>query len=76
MGHYCWMCGRVRPNEKFSGSGHQRHLCRECAKRPREGTISRHRCRPRRAMGRSCYDRAMPVLKVEAGRDLAILALL
>lgn len=36
MGHYCWMCGRVRPNEKFSGSGHQRHLCRECAKRPRE----------------------------------------
>ena len=36
MGHYCWMCGRVRPNEKFSGSGHRRHLCRECAKRPRE----------------------------------------
>lgn len=36
MGHYCWMCGRVRPNEKFSGSGHKRHLCRECAKRPRE----------------------------------------
>ena len=36
MGHYCWRCGRVRPNEKFSGSGHRRHLCRECAKRPRE----------------------------------------
>ena len=36
MGHYCWMCGRTRPNEKFSGSGHKRHLCRDCARRPRE----------------------------------------
>jgi len=31
-GHYCWACGRRRPNEKFSGRGHARHLCRECAK--------------------------------------------
>lgn len=30
-GHYCWSCDRRRPNEKFSGRGHARHLCRECA---------------------------------------------
>ena len=32
QGHFCWACGRYRPNEKFSGRGHARHLCRECAK--------------------------------------------
>ena len=31
-GHYCWACGRRRPNERFSGRGHSRHLCRDCAK--------------------------------------------
>ena len=31
-GHFCWACGRRRPNEKFSGRGHARHVCRECAK--------------------------------------------
>lgn len=31
-GHFCWSCGRVRPNEKFSGRGHARHLCRDCAR--------------------------------------------
>jgi hypothetical protein len=31
-GHFCWCCGRMRPNEKFSGSGHARHLCMECSK--------------------------------------------
>lgn len=30
-GHFCWCCGRQRPNEKFSGKGHRRHLCRDCA---------------------------------------------
>lgn len=33
-GHYCWMCGRHRPNERFSGKGHARHLCKECSKLP------------------------------------------
>jgi hypothetical protein len=32
QGHYCWACGRYRPNERFSGHGHARHLCRDCAK--------------------------------------------
>lgn len=31
MGHYCWICGRRRPNERFSGHRHARHICRECA---------------------------------------------
>jgi hypothetical protein len=29
-GHYCWACGRVLANERFSGSGHATHVCREC----------------------------------------------
>jgi hypothetical protein len=35
-GHFCWSCGRVRPNEAFSGRGHTRHLCKECSKLGRE----------------------------------------
>ena len=31
-GHYCWVCRRQRPNERFSGKGHARHVCRDCAK--------------------------------------------
>jgi len=30
-GHFCWACGRHRPNEKFSGKGHSNHLCKECS---------------------------------------------
>lgn len=33
-GHYCKICGRRRPNEKFSGSGHAAHICKDCAKMP------------------------------------------
>lgn len=35
-GHYCWVCGRHRPNEKFSGKGHKAHICKECARIPVE----------------------------------------
>ena len=34
MSHYCKICGRSRPNEKFSGKGHAQHICKECAKLP------------------------------------------
>lgn len=34
MSHYCKICGRYRPNEKFSGKGHAAHICKECAKIP------------------------------------------
>ena len=30
-GHFCWCCGRIRPNERFSAKGHKHHLCRECS---------------------------------------------
>lgn len=35
MGHYCRICGRHRPNQRFSGKGHARHICRECQGLPR-----------------------------------------
>lgn len=31
MGHYCRICGRTRANEKFSGKGHAKHICKDCA---------------------------------------------
>jgi len=34
-GHYCWRCGRRRANEKFSGKGHAKHICKDCAKEQR-----------------------------------------
>lgn len=36
MGHYCRICGRNRPNEKFSGKGHKIHVCKECSRLPKE----------------------------------------
>ena len=36
MGHYCWVCESIRPNEAFSGKGHKQHICKKCAKKPRE----------------------------------------
>lgn len=35
-GHFCWCCGRMRPNERFSVGNHSRHLCRDCAHLPAE----------------------------------------
>jgi ribosome-binding protein aMBF1 (putative translation factor) len=36
MGHYCRICGRERANEKFSGKGHQIHVCKDCMRLPQE----------------------------------------
>ena len=36
MGHHCRICGRTRPNEKFSGKGHRVHVCTDCARLPKE----------------------------------------
>jgi len=36
MGHWCRICGRNLPNEKFSGKGHRNHICRKCSKLPKE----------------------------------------
>ncbi len=35
-GHYCWSCARRRANERFSGKGHARHLCKDCARLGKE----------------------------------------
>ncbi len=29
-GHYCWSCGSVKANERFSGRGHAAHVCKQC----------------------------------------------
>jgi len=34
MGHYCMVCGNWLANEKFSGKGHRRHVCKACSKKP------------------------------------------
>ena len=34
MGHYCRICGRIRPNEAFSSKGHRIHVCKKCAALP------------------------------------------
>jgi len=31
MGHDCRICGRTRPNGKFSGKGHRTPVCKDCA---------------------------------------------
>jgi hypothetical protein len=36
MGHSCRICGRKRPNEKFSGKGHRDRVCKDCARLPKE----------------------------------------
>ncbi len=36
MGHFCRICECSRPNEAFSGKGHQNHICKECARLPQE----------------------------------------
>ena len=35
-GHYCRICGRTRPNEKFSGKGQRIHIGKDCARMPKE----------------------------------------
>ncbi len=35
MGHWCRICGRSKPNKKFSGKGHKNHICKECSRKPK-----------------------------------------
>ncbi|MEA1944538.1 MAG: hypothetical protein U9N07_04285 [Euryarchaeota archaeon] len=32
-GHFCKVCGKILPNEKFSGKGHAAHICKKCARK-------------------------------------------
>ena len=36
MGHFCRICKRERPNERFSGRGWRTHVCKECQGLPKE----------------------------------------
>ena len=36
QGHYCKICGERKANEKFSGKGHAKHICKECSALPQE----------------------------------------
>ena len=35
MGHYCRICGCMRPNEQFPGKGHKIHVCKRCQSLPK-----------------------------------------
>jgi hypothetical protein len=47
-GHYCHVCCRYRANEKFSGKGHARHICKDC-ERERRRLARQRRKRSREA---------------------------
>lgn len=64
-GHFCWSCGRSRPNETFSGRGHARHVCRECARLGREELEYRQAIRN--------VDRALRSRYLLSRRDRAVL---
>jgi hypothetical protein len=34
-GHYCRICGKIKPNEAFSGKGHRNHICKICSRLPK-----------------------------------------
>ena len=33
-GHYCYVCGEHKANERFSGKGHANHMCKACSALP------------------------------------------
>ena len=35
-GHFCRICHSRKPNEAFSGKGHRIHVCKKCARLPKE----------------------------------------
>ncbi len=37
QGHYCRICGDYKANEKFSGKGHARHICKSYMSAMRSG---------------------------------------
>ena len=32
-GHFCKVCRKILPNEKFSGKGHAAHICKKCIRK-------------------------------------------
>lgn len=44
QGHYCRICGEYKANEKFSGKGHARHICKKCQSLPKDVQEDMVRC--------------------------------
>lgn len=44
QGHYCRICGEYKANEKFSGKGHARHICKQCQSLPEDVKADKVRC--------------------------------
>lgn len=44
QGHYCRVCGEYKANEKFSGNGHARHICKKCQSLPKDVQADMIRC--------------------------------
>ena len=44
QGHYCRICGEYKANEKFTGKGHARHICKECQSLPKDVQADMVRC--------------------------------
>lgn len=49
QGHYCRSCGSYRANEKFSGKGHQQHICKDCQREQQEHKRTLKKARQRAA---------------------------
>ena len=43
-GHYCRICGEYKANEKFTGKGHARHICKKCQFLPDDVKADMVRC--------------------------------
>lgn len=43
-GHYCKVCGEHMANEKFTGKGHARHVCKACQSLPDDVKADMVRC--------------------------------
>lgn len=38
-GHYCIVCGEMKPNEQFTGRGHRNHVCKSCGRLSEENRL-------------------------------------
>ena len=57
-GHYCRICGEYKANEKFSGKGHAKHICKSCQSLSGEEKADMMRIRDiERVMGKYPFSR-------------------
>jgi cupin 2 domain-containing protein len=55
-GHYCRHCGRRRANEKFSGTGHARHICKSCENEKRTEAKRKRQIAEARRVATNLYE--------------------